>query len=214
MTILKMENINKRYDTKIVLKDVSLTFEKGKMYAITGASGSGKSTLLNIMGLLEKPTSGNLYISNHKNVKISSKLSKKLLRNTISYLFQNYALSDNDTVEYNLKMGLYYSKNINKKDAIKQALQKVGLEGFEKIKISKLSGGEQQRVSLARLLLKPSEIILADEPTGNLDNVNKQIVMDLLKDLNKEGKTVIIVTHDLNLAKQCDEIIQLETHKH
>ena len=133
-----------------------------------------------------------------------------LHRNKIAYIFQNYALSDNDTVYYNLKISLKYTKIKNKDEEIKKALKLVGLEGYEKNKIYTLSGGEQQRVAIARVLLKPCELVLADEPTGNLDSANKAEILKLFKVLVKEHKkTVVVVTHDQSIAQECDKIISL-----
>lgn len=123
-------------------------------------------------------------------------------------IFQNFALIDKETVLYNLKIALKYVTG-NKKEKIVNALSLVGLDGFEDKKIYQLSGGEQQRVALARILLKPSKIVLADEPTGSLDSHNRDIVMEMLHKLQKQGKTIVIVTHDGNVAEQCDRIIEL-----
>jgi len=210
MILLELNNIVKNFGSKPVLENLSLQIEEGKIYAITGKSGCGKSTLLNIMGGIEKATSGNVEILGNKNLSPRSQKVRKLLRHQISYLFQNYALSDNDTVEYNLKMALVYHKEIkDKKRAIAEALIKVGLKGYEKQKVHTLSGGEQQRVAIARLLLKPTKIILADEPTGNLDIENRNAIFDLLLDLNKAEKTIVLVTHDLELAGKCDIVIKI-----
>ena len=210
MKSIELTNVSKSFGNKKVLNEFNLSIEPGKFYGITGPSGCGKSTLLNILGGIEKPTSGEVKIFNHMNINRNGVKLKKLLRYKISFLFQNYALSDNDTVEYNLKMAVVYNKEIkNKQVAIATALEKVGLVGYEKNKVHQLSGGEQQRVAMARLLLKPTEIIFADEPTGNLDVENREVVFNLLKDLNKMGKTVILVTHDPDLVARCDEIIRL-----
>jgi len=210
MVLLELNNVIKNFGSKPVLENLSLQIEEGKIYAITGKSGCGKSTLLNIMGCLEKATSGDVEIFGNKNLNPRSQKVRRLLRHNISYLFQNYALSDNDTVEYNLKMALVYNKEIkNKKRAIADALIKVGLKGYEKQKIHTLSGGEQQRVAIARLLLKPTKIILADEPTGNLDRENRDVIFELLLDLNKSGKTIVLVTHDLELAEKANKWIKL-----
>jgi len=147
---------------------------------------------------------------NEQNISPRSYKARNLLRHHISFLFQNYALSDNDTVEYNLNMALTYNKSVkNKKQAIGEALEKVGLSGFEKQKVYTLSGGEQQRVAMARLLLKPTTIILADEPTGNLDISNRDAIFALLLEFSRNGKTVVIVTHDTDLARNCDVIVEL-----
>ena len=210
MVLIELNNVVKKFGEKTVLDHFSLQIENGKMYAVTGYSGSGKSTLLNIMGGIEKATSGNVKILENKNVSPRSHKVRKLLRDHISFLFQNYALSDNDTVKYNLEIALVHNKAVkDKKQAIANALKKVGLEGYEKQKIYTLSGGEQQRVAMARLLLKPTQIILADEPTGNLDIENRDAIFELLLEQNKEGKTVVLVTHDKELAAKCDTVINL-----
>ena len=140
----------------------------------------------------------------------SSRAVKKL-RYTIGFLFQNYGLSDNDTVLWNMMSAMEYVKTgkEEKKKCIAQVLEKVGLYGIEQQKICQLSGGEQQRVALAKLMVKPCELILADEPTGNLDEENRDMVFSILRDLNQKGKTVVMVTHDPVLAKRCDEVILL-----
>jgi len=209
MTVVKLTNVTKKFGEKVVIDNLSMQIEEKKIYAITGKSGCGKTTLLNIIGGIEKASEGEVMILGNKNISPRSGKLRKLLRYKVSYLFQNYALSDNDTVKYNLEIALQYSDVKNKRQAIADSLQRVGLEGFEKQKIYTLSGGEQQRVAIARLLLKPTEMILADEPTGNLDSKNRDSIFNLLLDLNKEGKTIVIVTHDMELAKMCNQIINL-----
>lgn len=189
-----------------------MTVSKGEMVAITGRSGSGKTTLLNILGLLEKPDSGRIKLFDEKDQRIGPLRRNRLLRTKISYLFQNYALIDNETVEYNLEIPLMYSK-VGKKEKRKMkmdVLKRMGLEIALKQKIHELSGGEQQRVAIARILLKPSEMILADEPTGSLDAENRNEIMRILKELNDEGKTIIIVTHDQYVTEKCSRVINLE----
>lgn len=211
MPIIKLENICKSFGSKIILNDFSLEINHGDLIAITGSSGSGKSTLLNIIGLLEEFDSGNLIIDNDKNIKINSKRSTMILRHKISYLFQNFALVDDKTVSYNLELATKYlnKSKVDKKHLITTVLKQVGLDGYEKRKIFELSGGEQQRVSIARLLIKNSKIILADEPTGSLDKSNRDIVFSYLKKLNADGKTIIIVTHDEYIASNCTRTIYL-----
>lgn len=168
--------------------------------------------MLNIIGLLEDFDEGELVIHGYVNVKPNSKLANKILRNNICYLFQNFALVDDETVEYNLKIALKYVKGSKKqKEAqIMEKLNYVGLNNFEKRPIYELSGGEQQRVAIARIMLKPCDIVLADEPTGCLDERNRDIVIGFLKDLNRQGKTIILVTHDKYVAEQCRRIIRLD----
>ncbi|MGL4850542.1 MAG: putative bacteriocin export ABC transporter [Clostridium sp.] len=211
MEIIKLDKISKKYGEREVLKDFSAKIESGEMVGIIGGSGSGKSTILNIIGLLEEYDSGELNIDGVKNIKINSKTAQKMLRETIGYLFQNFALVETENVYKNLELVLNYRGNNKntKKEKIKVALEKVGLGGYENKKIFELSGGEQQRVALARLMLKECKIILADEPTGSLDRKNQELVMELLEDLNKNGKTIIIVTHDERVSSKCNRIIEL-----
>lgn len=206
--MINLVNIKKAYDGKIILDNFSLHIQEGEMVAIKGKSGCGKSTLLNIIGLLEAADKGQVCIDGFRNVKPQSQTAIKLIRYEISYLFQNFALVDEETVLYNLKIALRYVKG-NKKQKIAEALSSVGLSGMEGKKIYQLSGGEQQRIALARILLKPSKIVLADEPTGSLDSYNRDIVIEMLHKLQKQGKTIVIVTHDMNVAKKCDRIVEL-----
>lgn len=211
MSIIELNNISKVYKQKEVLKNFSLKIEEGEMVAITGKSGKGKTTILNIIGLLESYNEGTLIIDGEKNIKANSRKAIEILREKISYLFQNFALIDEETVEENLKLSLKYVKATKKEkiDMMAQALKEVGLEGFEKRKVFELSGGEQQRVALARIILKPSKIILADEPTGSLDDENLHLVLEILKSLNKKGKTIVIVTHDSRVANECSRVINI-----
>lgn len=211
MSIIQLLNVSKSYGNKEVLNDISIDIKEGEFIAITGKSGAGKSTILNIIGLLETADSGNVIIDNTKNIKPNSAKSTVILRNKISYLFQNFALIEEETVAYNLLLAVKYVKGNKgfKLQKIKEALGKVGLEGYENRKVFELSGGEQQRVAVARIIIKPSKIVLADEPTGSLDENNKNIVLNLLNILNKEGKTVVIVTHDKQVSQNCNRVIEL-----
>ena len=211
MSIIKLSNVTKAYGNKTVLDNLNMEIFPGEFVAVTGASGSGKSTLLNILGLLEPMDSGTYQILGLDNPRSDSKESVQLLRTKISYLFQNFALVHERSVAYNLGIALRFAgvTRSRKKELIAQALRQVGMEGFEKKKVFQLSGGEQQRVALARIILKPSEIILADEPTGSLDFGNRDKVMEILAQLNQEGKTVIVVTHDPNVEKCAKRVIRL-----
>ena len=208
--VVKLNGINKSFDDLPVLKNLTLKIDKGEMVAIVGHSGSGKSTLLNIMGLLEKKTSGDLEVLGNLNVKPFSRKGIKLLRNHIGFLFQNYALLDDKTVEYNLAIAVDKGFCRVSVDDINKSLKIVGLEGFNNKKIYQCSGGEQQRVAIARLLLKKSSLIFADEPTGSLDEDNRNSIVELLKNLNQEGKTIVVVTHDPYVALQCHRAINLD----
>lgn len=208
--VIELKNINKNYGNKYLFKNLNFSIKKGEMIAITGASGSGKSTLLNIIGLIDKPNSGEVSICGNKNPYDKEKIKLNLFRNNIGYLFQNYALVDNYTVSKNLDIALEYVKGKEKKKLKEEALDKVGLLDKLNNKVFELSGGEQQRVALARLILKENDIILADEPTGSLDEDNKAIILRLLKELNNEGKTVVVVTHDKVVADMCDREINIK----
>lgn len=200
-----------KYGNKKVLDKFSVKIDEGEMVAISGLSGRGKTTILNIIGLLEGFDEGELVLDGERNVKVNSLRANKILREKINYLFQNFALVDDKDVNYNLELALRYV-NLSKKEKqglIKKALDDVGLSGSEKSKIFELSGGEQQRVALARVMLKPCKIILADEPTGSLDEQNSCNILNLLKTLKASGKTIVIVTHDKNVANQCDRIINI-----
>ena len=208
--IIELKNINKSYSNKYLFKNLDFSIKKGEMVAITGPSGVGKSTLLNIIGLIDKPDSGEVVICSNKNPFDKEKVKLKLFRDNIGYLFQNYALVDNHTVSKNLDIALEYVKNKNKKRLKEEALEKVGLLDKLNNKIFELSGGEQQRVALARLMLKEKDIILADEPTGSLDEDNRDIILKLLKQLNDEGKTIVLVTHDKTVANMCNREINIK----
>ena len=205
--MIEIKNLNKKINDKVIFNNLNLTIEDGEMLAISGASGSGKTTLLNILGKLDKGYDGNIIIDN-KNLKTITQTN--YLRNTIGYLFQNYALADNLTVTRNLDFSLKYSDD-KSLEAKENALEMVGLDPKEYLnkKIYTLSGGEQQRVALARLFLKPCSIILADEPTGSLDVKNRDVVLEILRKMNEHGKTVIVVTHDPYVLTVCDRVIKI-----
>ncbi len=209
--MIKIKNLNKSFGEKQVFTNFNCNIKDGFMTAIIGKSGSGKSTLLNMIGLLDLDYQGEILYDDVNIKKLKDNKQVEFIRNNINYLFQNYALIDNETVEQNLLLALAYEK-INKAEKItkiNEVLTKVDLANFNNKKIYTLSGGEQQRIALARTILKKGNIILADEPTGNLDEINKEIVLKILKELKSLGKTIIIVTHDLSIAHECDEVIEL-----
>lgn len=209
MAIVKLENISKSYYQHNVFHDFNLEIDEGEFIIISGKSGSGKSTLCNIIGLLDKPDQGKVFIKDQEIDYKDSKIAKLLSKN-ISYLFQNFALIDNKTVGYNLEL-VYPSKKErkNNRKLIQEKLSEVGMEGTYDKYIYECSGGQQQRVAIARLLLKQGDIIICDEPTGSLDEENKMLVMNLICDLHKKGKTIIMVTHDKTLYSYAKRVIMI-----
>ena len=201
--MIKIKEICKKYDEKVLFQNYSLEIPDGSFVIIRGDSGSGKSTLLNMIGGIEYPDSGSIIVNGFD---VSKKKKQKYFSEVVGFLFQNFALLENKTVLENLNL----IKKTGRTDiSIYEALKKVGLEKEKNKKVYKLSGGEQQRVALARLMIKKCSVLLADEPTGSLDKKNSEIVMKILHDLNRQGKTVIVVTHDDNIIEKEDMVIYL-----
>lgn len=207
---IKIDNLNKKFKNHTVFKNFSLNIPKGKITTIFGVSGSGKSTLLNMIGLLDKYESGSIEILGKKTPKINSREAMKIRRNTISYLFQNFGLIESGTIYDNLSISLEYLKQRDKILEMEKALIEVGLHKPLNIQVYNLSGGEKQRLAIAMIMLKPSNIILADEPTGSLDHENRDYIMDKLVALNKKGKTIVIVSHDLKFKEMSDKCIEIK----
>lgn len=212
--VLELDNVCKFFGQNCILEGVSFQVNQGEMVAIVGESGSGKTTLLNILGLISVPSSGSYKIYGNTIHNIHSKNAMLLRRNSIGYLFQNYGLVEDETVEWNLKLAFAYKKVARKQrdQLIEQLLEEFHLGGMQKNKVFQLSGGEQQRVALIKLVIQDPEIILADEPTGSLDAGNRDVVMRKLLDLNKQNKTIVIVTHDLAVADMCGKIIDMKVN--
>ncbi|WBL48319.1 putative bacteriocin export ABC transporter [Clostridium estertheticum] len=208
MNIIELKNVTKCYGKEMILNKFNLSVKNGEIIAIKGVSGKGKSTLLNIIGLIEGFDDGELIIHGVSGLTPTNKKTPQMIREKIGYLFQNFALIDNATVEYNLNIAMKYIKisSAQKHEKVIKALYDVGLQGYEKKKVYELSGGEQQRVSIARIMVKPCDIILADEPTGSLDEKNKNKILGLLKSLNEQGKTIVIVTHDESVTHICTRV--------
>lgn len=200
-TQIRLENINKSYGKHKILENLNISIFPEDFITIIGASGSGKSTLLNILGTLEDYDSGELESFGYKDPVKDYKNSMILRREKIAYLFQNFALIENMTVKENLDIALKYSKYKNDKEKIRQILDMLGVIDKIDNKIYELSGGQQQRVAMARVLLKPYQILLADEPTGSLDKSNKDILIKILIEENKKGKTIVVVSHDIDFIK-------------
>ncbi|WP_341785112.1 ATP-binding cassette domain-containing protein [Lactococcus petauri] len=201
----------KKIQDKPIFSIHAFTVSKGDFVTIKGVSGSGKTTLLNILGMNDTVSSGEYLFEGVETAELKAKEKLKIKRNKISFLFQDFGLVEEETINFNLEIGLKYSK-LSRKEKVKQkkeALNAVNLNKKLSTTISSLSGGEKQRVALARIILKPSILILADEPTGSLDSLNRDIVTDILFQQSIDGKAVIIVTHDEELAKKGNKTIEL-----
>ncbi|MCI7238015.1 MAG: ATP-binding cassette domain-containing protein [Anaerococcus sp.] len=210
---ISLKNISKIYGKHKILDKVNLDIYKQDFICIFGKSGSGKTTILNIIGTLEDYNDGQLICFSKKDPVRNEKESELLRRMKIAYLFQNFALVEKMTVEENMLLASKYNKEKNKKNLIENSLNEMGVLDKLKSKVYELSGGEQQRVALARNMIKPFEIMLADEPTGSLDKENKNIVMNSLINLNKKGKTIVVVSHDKDFEKLANKNYFLENGK-
>jgi putative ABC transport system ATP-binding protein len=213
--MIEAKNITKTYQTgeisTPVLRGISLKIESGEYVSITGRSGAGKSTLLYQLGLLDYPTSGEIFIDGYDVIKLSSKKRSAFRLSQLGYVFQDYALLPELSALDNVLLPLYML-SIEKKEAVRMAmdvLEKVGLSGKEKNMPSQLSGGEQQRVSVARSVCNKPKILFADEPTANLDSSTAEKIMKLLKELHNQGQTIVLITHEDVYAKQSERIINL-----
>jgi lipoprotein-releasing system ATP-binding protein len=215
--ILELKNVNKIYGTEIinqVLYDINLSFEEGSFNSIIGQSGSGKSTLLNILGTLDKATSGEVLI-NGVNIKNMSTNQLADLRNrTLGFVFQFHYLLPEFTALENVLMPYRIQNKKITKEIIKKAEDSMKLVGLEKVKnnlATKMSGGQQQRTAIARALINSPKIILADEPTGNLDSDTTENIYDLMRNINQElGTTFLIITHDRRIAEKADRIVEIK----
>lgn len=202
--MVEINNLTKAFGEKKLFEDLNITIKTGEFVIFSGVSGCGKTTLLNMIGSLENFDSGKIVvdgldISNRKN-------QQKYLREKVGFLFQNFALMEEKTVLENLKI----IKKANRSNiSIEEALRQVELLEVKEKKVYMLSGGEQQRIALARLMIKKCELILCDEPTGSLDKENSKKVMEILWKMNQQGKTVILVTHDESIKRSGGRIIEL-----
>lgn len=212
MSLLELKNIYKIYGDLHALDDVNMKVEKGEWLSIMGPSGSGKSTMMNIIGCMDKPTKGEVLLDGKDVSKESKKSLTTIRRDKIGLIFQQFHLVNYLTALENVMLAQYYHSLPDEKEAL-EALDRVGLADRAKHLPSQLSGGEQQRVCVARALINYPEIILADEPTGNLDEANEEIVVDLFRKLHNEGTTLIVVTHDPEVAEVAQRTLVLRSGK-
>ncbi|OHD59944.1 MAG: macrolide ABC transporter ATP-binding protein [Spirochaetes bacterium GWF1_49_6] len=217
MESIRVYNLNKTYgqnDEKIkvqALKSITLTLETNKIYAIMGHSGSGKSTLMHILGLLDRPSSGQYFLNNRDVSKLSDRQQAHIRNREIGFVFQAYNLLPRYSVYKNVEMPMTYStvSGSDRKIRINRLLEQVGLGHRIHHKPNELSGGERQRVAIARALVMNPTVILADEPTGNLDTKTEKEIMALLTELKDDSRTIVLVTHEVEIAEYADAIIKI-----
>jgi putative ABC transport system ATP-binding protein len=213
--LIKLQNISKTYKLDGVeipaLKNINLEINDGDFTAIMGPSGSGKSTLMNLIGLLDKPTSGTIFFKNKDVSKINPNKLAKLRNSTVGFVFQQFNLLKKVSALENVILPLIYRKEKigNKNKVGIKALSKVGLEDRKDHRPNQLSGGQQQRVAIARALINNPKLVLADEPTGNLDTSTGKQIMQLLVDLNKAGRTVVVITHEKHIAEYAKKVVNI-----
>ncbi|HBM3512676.1 TPA: ABC transporter ATP-binding protein [Listeria innocua] len=217
--MIQLFNISKSYqmgeNTIKVLDDISLQISEGEFLAIIGPSGSGKSTLMNILGILDKATVGEYYLNKRNLMRVSDRKISKIRNRKIGFIFQQFNLMPQLTAFENVELPLVYrgvGKAVRKRVVLK-SLERVGLLDKKKHLPAQLSGGQQQRIAIARAIAGSPEIILADEPTGALDSKTGEEVMSLLKEIHREGNTLIMITHDQEIAQQAERIIEIKDGK-
>jgi len=210
--MVKLQNTSKSYSKRVILNDISLEIAKGDMIALMGRSGAGKTTLLNILGLLEIPDRGEYYLDGNLIRLNNDEIVSRIRRDYIGFVVQNYGLLNDKKIDYNISLPLLIKKL--KKDEIKDKVYEtacaVGIEEHLNKYPYQLSGGECQRVSIARALIKNPKLILADEPTGALDEKSEQNIIQLLLELNRKGVTIVIATHNSEVANICKKIFYIK----
>lgn len=216
MAFIELKGICKEYQSDQIvtnaLEDVNLMIEKGSFISIIGASGSGKTTLLNMIGCMDKPTRGQYILDGRKIDNLSESELSKIRGKRIAFVFQNFALIEDNTVYENvelplLKRGILRS---DRRQKVQAALTSVGISDLSRKRPAHISGGQKQRTAIARAIACGAEIILADEPTGALDSTTAKEIMNLLADLNRDGTTIIVITHDMDVAKYAQRIIEIK----
>jgi len=211
--MIELENVTKVYRMGKVevyaLNGVSLSIEEGEMVSIIGASGSGKSTLLNVIGCLDRPTSGRYLLDGADVGRLNDNKLADMRSRKFGFVFQEFNLLSRASAIANVELPLIYSNSRHKRQRAVEALERVGLGGRAGHKPTELSGGEQQRVAIARALVNNPSLILADEPTGNLDSASSAEIISIFRQLNQEGITVAVVTHEMDIASQTQRIIRL-----
>jgi putative ABC transport system ATP-binding protein len=211
--MIELENVTKVYRMGKVevyaLRGVSLSIKQGEIVSIIGASGSGKSTLLNVIGCLDRPTSGKYFFEGNDVSQLNDNQLAEMRNKKLGFVFQDFNLLSRATALSNVELPLIYGGNRQKRQRAEEALERVGLGARAKHKPTELSGGEQQRVAIARALVNNPALILADEPTGNLDSASAAEIISIFHQLNQDGITVAIVTHEPDIAAQTQRIIRL-----
>ncbi len=216
-TIIEVENLTKIYHRGTeeirAVDNTTFSIEKGEYISVSGNSGSGKSTLLNMIGCLDRPTSGKITVDNHVTSGASEKELTLMRKKSIGFVFQQFFLIPTLTVQENVEVPALFATHREEKERAKELLETVGLSKRLNHLPSQLSGGEMQRVAVARSLINKPPILLADEPTGSLDTKNAHIIMDLFEVLNKKGITIIMVSHNMELANKCSRMIKIKDGK-
>jgi len=208
--VIVLKGIEKRFSNEVIaLRGIDLAIRPGEAVAVLGASGSGKTTLMDIIGTLSNPTAGEYLLGGEKVARFGDRRLARARRDIFGYIFQSFNLIHDWTVRKNLQLAMRYKRGIRDKD-LRDALERINLADKLEAKVNTLSGGEQQRVAIARTFLRDPDIILADEPTGNLDVDNAERVMGMLFTLHGNGKTLIMITHNVELAARFPRIIRLE----